>query len=78
MAQEIGALKYFECSSLRHEGTKEIFESILGMILEASPKLRKRYNSGKWRRKSISMLQPGSAFWSQRVSANQVGSWDRV
>jgi hypothetical protein len=58
MAKKIGALKYFECSAIRHQGTKEIFETILSMVLTASPQLKKRYKSGNWRRKTINMLQP--------------------
>jgi hypothetical protein len=58
MAKKIGALKYFECSAIRHQGTKEIFHNILSMILAASPQLKKRYKSGSWRRKAMDMLQP--------------------
>ncbi|CAN9143710.1 unnamed protein product [Alternaria sp. RS040] len=58
MAKKIGALRYFECSAIRHQGTKEIFHNILSMILAASPQLKKRYKSGNWRRKAMDMLQP--------------------
>jgi GTPase SAR1 family protein len=58
MAKKIGALRYFECSAVKREGTREIFETILRMVLTASPELRKRYKSGNWRRKTISALQP--------------------
>jgi hypothetical protein len=58
MAEKIGALKYFECSAVKHEGMKEIFESIPGMVVEASPKLRQRCNSGEWRRRTINTLKP--------------------
>jgi hypothetical protein len=58
MAKKIGALRYFECSAIRHQGTKKIFHNILSMILAASPQLKKRYKSGKLRRKAMDMLQP--------------------
>ncbi|KAI4656608.1 uncharacterized protein J4E78_006497 [Alternaria triticimaculans] len=60
LAKSIGVLKYFECSSIRHQGTKEIFETILSMVLMASPQLKKRYKSGNWRRRAINKLQPSS------------------
>jgi GTPase SAR1 family protein len=56
MAQRIGAVKYMECSALRHEGTHDIFETILRGILEASPWLRQRHKEGRWKRKVSAML----------------------
>lgn len=57
MARKIGAAAYLESSAIRHEGTKETFETMLSMILDASPGFKKRYASGKWKRKAVKMLQ---------------------
>jgi hypothetical protein len=42
-------VKYLECSAKTREGANEVFPTILGMILEASPGLKDRYKSGEWR-----------------------------
>jgi len=31
------------------EGTKEAFETMLGLVLDASPELKERYKSGDWK-----------------------------
>lgn len=47
MAQRLGAVGYLESSSVQYENTQGTFETMLKMVVEANPALKKRYDKEK-------------------------------
>lgn len=47
MARRLGAVGYLESSSIKYENIQGTFETMLKMVVEANPALKKRYDKGK-------------------------------
>ena len=47
MMEEVGAVKYLECSALTHTGVKEVFEEATRAVLQKRNKREKSDNSNK-------------------------------
>ncbi|KAK2592723.1 hypothetical protein QQS21_009566 [Conoideocrella luteorostrata] len=53
IARRVGAQRYLECSSLTGEGVSDVFKTMLGMVVEANPSLKKGSDDYRKRRRGL-------------------------